>query len=128
MGQINRSSRKHGFRCFANSSKKAATACEQDACSEEVFRNDLLDALTENAKEFLQAGLNDHVEHEAVDVSAGKSRVVLCGMGGSSLGPEVIALTYKKEIFIFDSTDPNYATHAIGSDLANTMVFVSSKS
>ena len=59
---------------------------------------------------------------------SGKSRVVLCGMGGSSLGPEVIALTYKKEIFIFDSTDPNYATHAIGSDLARTMVVVSSKS
>ena len=59
---------------------------------------------------------------------SGKSRVVLCGMGGSSLGPEVIALTYKKEIFIFDSTDPNYAAHAIGSDLARTLVVVSSKS
>ena len=55
-------------------------------------------------------------------------RVVLCGMGGSSLGPEVIALTYKKEIFIFDSTDPNYAEHAIDSDLAKTVVVVSSKS
>ena len=56
------------------------------------------------------------------------SRVVLCGMGGSSLGPEVIALTYKKDIFIFDSTDPNYAQYAIGSDLARTVVVVSSKS
>jgi glucose-6-phosphate isomerase len=59
---------------------------------------------------------------------SGKSRVVLCGMGGSSLGPEVIALTYKKDIFIFDSTDPNYAKQAIGSDLENTVVVVSSKS
>ena len=57
-----------------------------------------------------------------------QSRVVLCGMGGSSLGPEVIALTYKKDIFIFDSTDPNYAHHAIGADLAHTLVVVSSKS
>ncbi|MEN9687397.1 MAG: hypothetical protein RL381_409 [Actinomycetota bacterium] len=57
-----------------------------------------------------------------------RKRVVLCGMGGSSLGPEVIALTYKKEIFIFDSTDPNYAQHAIGDDLKNTVVVVSSKS
>ena len=56
------------------------------------------------------------------------SRVVLCGMGGSSLGPEVIALTYKKDIFIFDSTDPNYARHAIGTDLAHALVVVSSKS
>ena len=59
---------------------------------------------------------------------ASHSRIVLCGMGGSSLGPEVIALTYKKEIFIFDSTDPNYAHHAIGTDLENTLVVVSSKS
>jgi glucose-6-phosphate isomerase len=49
-------------------------------------------------------------------------------MGGSSLGPEVIALTYKKDIFIFDSTDPNYARHAIGTDLERTLVVVSSKS
>jgi glucose-6-phosphate isomerase len=59
---------------------------------------------------------------------ASRSRVVLCGMGGSSLGPEVIAKTYKKEIFIFDSTDPNYAQHALGTDLKNTVVIVSSKS
>jgi len=59
---------------------------------------------------------------------ASHSRVVLCGMGGSSLGPEVIALTYKKDVFIFDSTDPNYARHAIGTDLAHTLVVVSSKS
>jgi len=57
-----------------------------------------------------------------------KTRVVLCGMGGSSLGPEVIALTYKKEIFIFDSTDPNYAQHALSGDLKSTVVVVSSKS
>lgn len=57
-----------------------------------------------------------------------QSRVVLCGMGGSSLGPEVIARTYKKEIFIFDSTDPNYAKHALNEDLAKTVVVVSSKS
>lgn len=65
---------------------------------------------------------------ELVAKFSSHSRVVLCGMGGSSLGPEVIALTYKKDIFIFDSTDPNYAQHAIGSDLAKTVVVVSSKS
>ena len=65
---------------------------------------------------------------EIVKKFASHTRVVLCGMGGSSLGPEVIALTYKKDIFIFDSTDPNYARHAIGTDLAHTLVVVSSKS
>ena len=63
-----------------------------------------------------------------VEKFSARSRIVLCGMGGSSLGPEVIALTYKKEIFIFDSTDPNYALHAIGKDLSSTLVVVSSKS
>jgi len=62
------------------------------------------------------------------EMHQGKSRVVLCGMGGSSLGPEVIAQSYGKELFIFDSTDPEYAKHAIGSDLKNTVVIVSSKS
>ena len=57
-----------------------------------------------------------------------KTRIVLCGMGGSSLGPEVIALTYKRDIFIFDSTDPNYAQRAITGDLKKTVVVVSSKS
>ena len=55
-------------------------------------------------------------------------RVVLCGMGGSSLGPEVIARSFGKELFIFDSTDPHYATHALGPNLSTTLVLVSSKS
>lgn len=63
-----------------------------------------------------------------VEKFSSRSRIVLCGMGGSSLGPEVISLTYKKDIFIFDSTDPNYALHAIGEDLPSTLVVVSSKS
>ena len=56
------------------------------------------------------------------------SRIILCGMGGSSLGPEVIAKTFKKDIFIFDSTDPNYAAHALDGDFSKTLVIVSSKS
>ena len=58
----------------------------------------------------------------------GRNRFVLCGMGGSSLGPEVIAQSNGRELFIFDSTDPHYAVHAIGDDLAGTLVIVSSKS
>lgn len=56
------------------------------------------------------------------------TRVVLCGMGGSSLGPEVIAKSYKKDLFIFDSTDPEYAEHTLAGDLSTTVVVVSSKS
>ena len=57
-----------------------------------------------------------------------KTHIILCGMGGSSLGPEVIARTYKRELFILDSTDPNYIAHALKADLAKTLVIVSSKS
>ena len=54
--------------------------------------------------------------------------IVLAGMGGSSLAPEVIAKSYNRELFILDSTDPNYLAHAINGDLASTLVVVSSKS
>jgi glucose-6-phosphate isomerase len=56
------------------------------------------------------------------------TRVVLCGMGGSSLAPEVIAATYRKELFVLDSTDPVYIHHALAGDLRETVVVVGSKS
>ena len=54
--------------------------------------------------------------------------IVLAGMGGSSLAPEVIAKSFGHELFILDSTDPNYLAHAINGDLTSTLVVVSSKS
>ena len=57
-----------------------------------------------------------------------KSHIVLCGMGGSSLGPEVIAQSFKRQLFVLDSTDPNYIMHALSFDLNKTLVVVSSKS
>lgn len=56
------------------------------------------------------------------------TRVILCGMGGSSLAPEVIAASFKKDLFVLDSTDPNYIAHALDGDLSKTVVVVSSKS
>ena len=56
------------------------------------------------------------------------TRVVLCGMGGSSLAPEVIAATFRKELFVLDSTDPVYVHHALAGDLTKTVVVVGSKS
>jgi glucose-6-phosphate isomerase len=56
------------------------------------------------------------------------TNVILCGMGGSSLGPEVLAQTFGKNLFVLDSTDPNYIAHSIPSNLENTLVIVGSKS
>ena len=57
-----------------------------------------------------------------------RTELILCGMGGSSLAPEVIAKTYGKKVFILDSTDPDYLAHAITGSPANLLVLVSSKS
>ena len=56
------------------------------------------------------------------------NRVILCGMGGSSLAPEVIAATFSREILVVDSTDPNYISRAIDGDLSDSVVVISSKS
>lgn len=58
---------------------------------------------------------------------AGIDRVVLCGMGGSSLAPEVICATEGKDIVILDSSHPTSVRAAL-TDLERTVVVVSSKS
>jgi len=60
-------------------------------------------------------------------VSDGVDRVVLCGMGGSSLAPEVICRTEGKNIVILDSSHP-VSVRAALTDLDRTLVVVSSKS
>jgi glucose-6-phosphate isomerase len=57
----------------------------------------------------------------------GYDRVVLCGMGGSSLAPEVICATAGVPITILDSSDPDVVRDAV-TDLDRTVVVVSSKS
>lgn len=54
--------------------------------------------------------------------------VVLCGMGGSSLAPEVICKSYDKQITIVDSTDPGQIRNAIEDRLAQSVVVIGSKS
>ena len=53
---------------------------------------------------------------------------ILCGMGGSSLAPEVMAKTYKKNLTILDTTDPGQIKAGIPTTLVNTLVIVGSKS
>ena len=58
----------------------------------------------------------------------GLDHVVLAGMGGSSLAPEVITATYGKPLTVLDTTDPQQVRRALGDDLERTVVVVSSKS
>ncbi|MDQ1294643.1 MAG: glucose-6-phosphate isomerase [Actinomycetota bacterium] len=55
-------------------------------------------------------------------------RVVLCGMGGSSLAPEVITRTADVPLVVLDGTDPAQVRAAVQEQLARTVVVVSSKS
>lgn len=56
------------------------------------------------------------------------TRIVLCGMGGSSLAPEVIAANDEIELVICDTTDPSMVKEIVDTDLERTVVVVSSKS
>ncbi|QMU98326.1 glucose-6-phosphate isomerase [Microbacterium esteraromaticum] len=58
----------------------------------------------------------------------GVDRIVLAGMGGSSLAPEVIANTAGVLLTILDSTAPAQVLRAIDDGLSRTALVVSSKS
>ena len=101
--------------------KKEANTWGPDAAKEAAVRLNWVD-LDESSRQLLPI----------LDAVAAKFRdyenLVLCGMGGSSLAPEVIAKTYGKEIFILDSTDPDYLAHALTGSPEKLLVIVSSKS
>jgi len=54
--------------------------------------------------------------------------VVLAGMGGSSLAPEVIARTLGRPLTVLDTTDPHQIRTAVRDRLERTVVVVASKS
>lgn len=54
--------------------------------------------------------------------------VVLAGMGGSSLAPEVITRTLGRPLTVLDTTDPHQVRAALADRLERTVVVVSSKS
>jgi glucose-6-phosphate isomerase len=61
-------------------------------------------------------------------LAAGVDHVVLAGMGGSSLAPEVITATYGAPLTTLDTTDPGQIASAIADRLDRTVLVVSSKS
>ena len=68
------------------------------------------------------AALRDHL------VGQGLDHVVLCGMGGSSLAPEVICATAGVELTVLDSSHPDQVRTALADRLDRAVVVVSSKS
>jgi len=58
----------------------------------------------------------------------GHKHFILCGMGGSSLAPEVIAAHHQKELIVLDSTNPDQVAAALAVDLTKACIIIASKS
>ncbi len=65
---------------------------------------------------------------ELTGIFHGGWHVVLAGMGGSSLAPEVIARTMGAPLTVLDTTDPHQVGAALADRLDRTVVVVASKS
>jgi transaldolase/glucose-6-phosphate isomerase len=80
------------------------------------------------------ANIDHLLRIQAAAKAGGYSHALLLGMGGSSLCPEVLKMTFGKlagfpELHVLDSTDPAQIKAFEGKvDLANTLFIVSSKS
>jgi len=68
------------------------------------------------------AALRDHLAEQGVE------HVVLCGMGGSSLAPEVICASAGVELTVLDSSNPDQVRSTLGDRLDRAVIVVSSKS
>jgi glucose-6-phosphate isomerase len=100
-----------------------ATLWGPDAEAEAAIRLGWLDVV-DVSRQLLPAvlALREELRAEGVD------HVVLCGMGGSSLAPEVICRTAGVPLTVLDSTHPDQVRAALTGDLTRTVVVVSSKS
>jgi glucose-6-phosphate isomerase len=58
----------------------------------------------------------------------GIEHIVLSGMGGSSLAPEVISRAFRVPLTLLDTTDPHPVARALADRLDRTLIVVSSKS
>lgn len=80
--------------------------------------------LPENSRELLPALDAISAKLRALRIN----RIVLSGMGGSSLAPEVIARTEKKDLILLDSTHPDDVHQVLDPDPGATCFIISSKS
>lgn len=104
-------------------SKKDHSLWGVSAATEAAIRLDWID-LPESSRELLP-------QLDALTAwsrEMGHLHFVLCGMGGSSLAPEVIAASYKKKLTILDSTDPHQILGSLPDDLSSSCFIIASKS
>jgi glucose-6-phosphate isomerase len=94
-----------------------------EAESESAIRLSWVD-LAESSRPLVAdiTALRDELRGEGID------HVVLAGMGGSSLAPEVICATAGVGLVTLDTTDPGQVRAALNDNLDRTVLVVSSKS
>ncbi|MEO6714680.1 MAG: glucose-6-phosphate isomerase [Mycobacteriales bacterium] len=103
--------------------RKDATLWGPEATLEATVRLGWLD-LPESSRDLLP-----RLDTLAAELKAeGLDRIVLCGMGGSSLAPEVICNSAGVSLVVLDTTDPGQVGTVIDTDIERTVVVVSSKS
>lgn len=112
--------------------RKDAALWKTDESHQKIIKNSLGWL---NVVETLK-GQRDELREFAAGIRAGGEfkHVLLCGMGGSSLAPEVLRQTFGKqagypELLVLDSTDPD-TIHAFGQriEVAKTLFIIASKS
>jgi transaldolase/glucose-6-phosphate isomerase len=112
--------------------RKDAALWKEDESHQKVIKNalgwlDVADKMIGVEDELI--AFADRIRNES-----GFKHVVLCGMGGSSLAPEVLRRTFGKqegypELLVLDSTDPDtVAALRDRVDLEHTLFVISSKS
>jgi glucose-6-phosphate isomerase len=102
---------------------KDATLWGPDAAAEAAIRLGWLDCVEVSRPLVTRIeALRDKLRGDGVN------HVVLAGMGGSSLAPEVIAATYGAELTTLDTTDPGQIAAALSDRLATSVLVASSKS
>jgi transaldolase/glucose-6-phosphate isomerase len=111
--------------------RKDAALWKQDEPHQKIIRN-ALGWLTIIDK--MEDGADELQRFSAEIRDAGFTHVMVCGMGGSSLCPEVLRQTFGKqqgspELLVLDSTDPDtIANFAAQIDVQRTLFIISSKS
>ena len=103
--------------------KKDSSIWGPEAESEARVRLNWLD-LPKNSEELLP--LIDELKKWVK--SQNFENIVLCGMGGSSLAPEVFSKTFSKALIILDSTHPEQIATILKQDLKKTLFIFASKS
>ena len=104
-------------------SKKDSTLWGEEAQAEASIRLNWIDLPTSS-----QALLPELESLTTWAHSRNLTNIILCGMGGSSLAPEVISKVFKKPLTVLDSTNPDQIKAGIPDDLSRTIIVVSSKS